>query len=60
MNQEEPLRGIFPDTSEFDDIIHLPHPTSHRHQPMPMEARAAQFAPFAAVQGHKEAIAEEE
>lgn len=43
-------------TSEYDDIIHLPHHQSKRHKPMPMSARAAQFAPFAALTGFDNAI----
>ena len=42
----------------YDDIIHLPHPTSHRHPRMPISDRAAQFSPFAALTGHKAAIEE--
>jgi len=40
----------------FDDIINLPHHTSKVHRPMPRQARAAQFAAFAALRGHDEAI----
>ena len=43
---------------EYDDIIHLPHYEPKRHPRMPMAARAAQFAPFAAVSGHDAAIRE--
>ena len=43
----------------YDDIIHLPHYESKRHPRMPMAARAAQFAPFAAIAGHDAAIREE-
>lgn len=60
MNEEKTMKDIFPETSKYDDIINLPHPSPRYHQPMSIEARAAQFAPFAAVQGHKEAIEEEE
>lgn len=45
-------------THEYDDIINLPHPTSSRHPRMPMYDRAAQFAPFAALTGHSEAMQE--
>ena len=41
---------------EYDDIINLEHPTSKRHPRMPMIQRAAQFAPFAALTGHSDAI----
>lgn len=42
----------------YDDIINLPHHVSKNRKPMSMENRAAQFAPFAALTGHDEAIAE--
>lgn len=42
----------------YDDIINLPHPVSKRHPQMPLPDRAAQFAPFAALTGHDEAIRE--
>ncbi|MDE5881124.1 MAG: YolD-like family protein [Muribaculaceae bacterium] len=44
--------------SKYDDIINLPHNVSSVHPPMPMENRAAQFAPFAALTGHAAAIEE--
>ena len=42
----------------YDDIIHLPHPTSSKHPRMPIADRAAIFSPFAALAGHSAAIAE--
>ena len=42
----------------YDDIIHLPHPVSSKHPQMSLWDRAAQFAPFAALTGHDEAIRE--
>lgn len=42
----------------YDDIINLPHHVSKTRTPMSIEARAAQFAPFAALSGHDAAIAE--
>lgn len=42
----------------YDDIIDLPHHRSTRHPHMPIQDRAAQFAPFAALTGHREAIEE--
>lgn len=42
----------------YDDIINLPHHVSKTRKSMSMEARAAQFAPFAALTGHDAAIAE--
>ena len=41
---------------DYDDIIHLPHPISSVHPPMPLSSRAAQFAPFAALSGYDDAI----
>lgn len=43
---------------KYDDIIHLPHPTSANHPRMPMADRAAQFSPFQALTGYGEAIRE--
>ena len=37
---------------QYEDIIGLPRPLSRRHPPMARQARAAQFAPFAALAGH--------
>ena len=45
-------------THAYDDIIHLPHPEPKRHPRMSLEARAAQFAPFAALTGHQAVLAE--
>ena len=42
----------------YDDIIHLPHPTSKNRPRMSIHDRAAQFSPFAALSGHAAAIAE--
>ncbi len=42
----------------YDDIINLPHHVSKTHTPMSMWNRAAQFAPFAALTGHNNAITE--
>lgn len=42
----------------YDDIINLPHPASTKHPRMPVENRAAQFSPFAALSGYDAAIAE--
>jgi hypothetical protein len=45
-------------TGKYDDIIHMEHPISKNHPQMPMINRAAQFAPFAALTGYEEALAE--
>lgn len=42
----------------YDDIIHLPHPTSAKYPRMPLANRAAQFSPFAALTGYDAAIKE--
>ena len=44
--------------SRYEDIINLPHHVSKNRRPMPMENRAAQFAPFAALVGYDDAISE--
>ena len=44
--------------NNYDDIINLPHHTSLNHKRMPMENRAAQFAPFSALTGYKEEVIE--
>ena len=35
---------------KYDDIINLPHPESSSHVRMPLHDRAAQFAPFEAME----------
>ena len=42
----------------YEDILHAHRPRSGKHTPMSAEKRAAQFAPFAALTGHKEAVTE--
>lgn len=43
--------------SRYDDIINLPH-YEPKHPRMSLANRAAQFAPFAALTGHGDAISE--
>ena len=45
-------------TSQYDDIIDMPHHVSEKHVQMSMMNRAAQFAPFAALTGYESAIKE--
>lgn len=45
---------------EYADILHHPVPNPKRHRRMPIQARAAQFAPFAALTGYESAIEETE
>lgn len=42
----------------YEDIINLPHHISKKHRPMPREARAAQFAPFAVLTGYESDVNE--
>ena len=44
--------------NRYDDIINLPHHVSPTRQRMSMHDRAAQFAPFAALVGYDDAVAE--
>ena len=44
----------------YNDIINLEHHVSKKHPQMSLEARAAQFAPFAAFTGLDEQIKEAE
>lgn len=46
------------DMHRYDDIIMLPRHVSKTHPPMPAADRAAQFAPFAALTGHYDAVKE--
>lgn len=45
-------------SGNYDDILHLPHPTSKTHPRMSRQDRAAQFAPFAALTGYEDVILE--
>lgn len=47
-------------TGKYDDIINLSRPVSKRHRPMASMNRAAQFSPFAALNGFDKAIRETE
>lgn len=42
----------------YEDMLHMQHPTSKTHPRMSVEKRAAQFAPFAALTGHADAVEE--
>ena len=44
--------------NKYNDIINLPHHVSKKHPQMSMYARAAQFAPFAALTGYEGLIEE--
>ena len=42
----------------YNDILDLPHHVSRNHPQMSLRDRAAQFSPFAALDGHGDAIRE--
>ena len=42
--------------TKYKDIIDMPHHVSSKHPQMPIRDRTAQFAPFAALTGHEEAM----
>lgn len=44
--------------NNYEDIIHLPHHVSKKHPQMPVQDRAAQFAPFAALTGYGDVLQE--
>lgn len=43
---------------KYDHILTLPHHVSHKHPPMTRINRAAQFSPFAALNGYEAAVEE--
>lgn len=44
--------------NKYNDILNMPHHVSKKHPQMTIDARAAQFAPFAALTGYEDAIVE--
>lgn len=48
------------DNEDYRDIINMPRHISKKHPQMSKQDRAVQFAPFAALTGHKERILETE
>ena len=44
--------------NRYEDIIHLPHHVSANHPHMSLYDRAAQFAPFKALTGYEDDVAE--
>ncbi len=48
------------DVHDYSDILFVEHPISKKHKRMPVNERASQFSPFAALSGYKEAIKEVE
>ena len=45
---------------KYKDIIDMPHHVSTKHPQMSLQARAGQFAPFAALTGYDESIEKQE
>ncbi|MDE6297251.1 MAG: hypothetical protein K2L89_05330 [Muribaculaceae bacterium] len=45
-------------TGKYESIINLPHFEPQKHPRMSLESRAAQFAPFSALEGHEDALQE--
>lgn len=43
---------------KYKDMLHLTHPVSATHPRMPLQDRAAQFSPFAALTGYDDALRE--
>lgn len=52
------MSEYYKDAHKYEDIISLPHHQSAKRAPMSLHDRAAQFAPFAALTGHEDAIEE--
>ena len=52
------MSGYYKDEHRYDDIMDLLHHQSKEQTHMSLHDRAAQFAPFAALAGHEEAIEE--
>lgn len=50
--------GYYRDEHKYDDIINMPYHKSTERAHMSLHDRAAQFAPFAAISGHEDAIDE--
>ncbi len=46
------------DAYTCEELYRIPHPSLRHHMPLSAMQRAAQFAPFAAVRGQDEAVAE--
>lgn len=51
MTEDEFAEAAREAEEKYGDIINLPHPVSKSHPAMPRSDRAAQFAPFAALNG---------
>ena len=47
------------ETDRYADLLHMERPISQKHRPMERGKRAAQFAPFAALSGFEDRIADQ-
>lgn len=56
MNQSNFSQSPNNPNNAYQDIINLPRPIIRNHPPMSRALRAAQFAPYAALVGHKDLI----
>lgn len=52
------MSEYYKDANRYDDIINMPYRQSTEREHMSLHDRAAQFAPFAALTGHEDAIEE--
>ena len=52
------MSGYNPEEHCYDDILQLPHHQSKTREHMSLHDRAAQFAPFSALNGYEDAIEE--
>ena len=52
------MSGYYQDEHRYDDIVNLPHHQSKTRRHMSLHDRAAQFAPFAALNGYEDALEE--
>lgn len=52
------MSNFYEDVHRYDDILYMLHHQSKERPHMSWHDRAAQFAPFAALSGHGEAIEE--
>lgn len=43
-------------TDDYSDMIYMEYTGTKTHKPQPMEKRATQFSPFAALTGYEEII----
>ena len=50
------MRNVTRKIEQYRDIINLPRPEPRCCPRMPLEKRAAQFAPFAALTGYEEVV----